>query len=41
MELLVATGAPHGTWKREGVQGDGFFRCQELVDFVKSHARPK
>lgn len=41
MELLVAPGAPHGTWKREGVQGDGFFRCQELVDFVKSHARPK
>jgi pimeloyl-ACP methyl ester carboxylesterase len=41
MELLVAPGAPHGTWKRDGVQGDGFFRCQELVDFVKSHARPK
>jgi pimeloyl-ACP methyl ester carboxylesterase len=41
MQLLVAPGAPHGAWKREGVQGDGFFRCQELVDFVKSHARPK
>ena len=41
MQLLVAPGAPHGIWKREGVEGDGFFRCQELVDFVKTHAKAK
>ncbi|HVK08448.1 MAG TPA: sialate O-acetylesterase [Gemmataceae bacterium] len=33
MELKVATGQGHNYW-------DGFFRCQELVDFVLARAAP-
>ena len=32
MKLIVAPGQGHNMW-------DGFFRCQELVDFVKRHAK--
>ncbi len=32
MQLLVPKGQGHSTW-------EGFFQCQELVDFVKTHAK--
>jgi len=34
MQLVVPPGQGHSMWK-------GFFQCQELVDFVKSQAKPK
>lgn len=34
MQLVVPPGQGHTMWK-------GFFQCPELVDFVKSHARPR
>ena len=32
MELIVAEGQGHNMW-------EGFFRCEELVEFVLKHAR--
>ena len=32
MELIVAEGQGHNMW-------EGFFRCEELVEFVLEHAR--
>lgn len=32
MQLIVPTGQGHNMW-------DGFFQCEELVDFVRKHAR--
>jgi len=32
MELIVPPGQGHNMW-------EGFFQCQELVDFVLKHAR--